>query len=175
LRQAREHQKPRQLEDAPPDEVFPKIDLSDQFLRDREPVISGILQTIGELAHSDRSLSDREVIAALVNLAKSYKTLLDSGLVYEQVPASLPQQALIEAIRQLLQEFRELEREHLGYTTLKDADVLKLLVLTVRLAHLHTSGRPRSRGFLDSLHERFPENQSSLVAADEASSRIIMP
>ena len=175
LRQAREHQKPRQLEDAPPDEVFPKIDLSDQFLRDREPVISGILQTIGELACSDRSLNDREVIAALVNLAKSYKTLLDSGLVYEQVPASLPQQALIEAIRQLLQEFRELEREHLGYTTLKDADVLKLLVLTLRLAHLHTSGRPRSRGFLDFLHERFPENQSSLVAADEASSRIIMP
>ncbi len=94
----------------------------------------------------------------MANLAKSYQTLVGSGLVYEQVPPSLAQQALIEAVRQLLQEFRELEREHLGHTTLKDAEVLKVLVLVLRLAHIHTSGRPLSRGFLDFLHERFPES-----------------
>ena len=65
LQQARQHEKPRQLEDAPPQEVFPKIELSDEFLRDREPVISGILQTLGRLSRSDRSLTDREAIAAL--------------------------------------------------------------------------------------------------------------
>lgn len=175
LQQARQHMKPRELEAAPPEEVFPKIDLSDEFLHDREPVITGILQTIGKLARSDRSLHDREVIAALANLAKSYQTLVASGLVYEQVSPSLAQQALIEAIRQLLQEFRELEREHLGHTTLKDAEVLKVLVLVLRLAHIHTSGRPLSRGFLDFLHERFPGAPSAIVAADESGSRIIMP
>lgn len=175
LQQARQHQKPRQLEDAPPGEVFPKIELSDEFLHDREPVISGILQTIGRLSRSDRSLTDREVIAALANLATSYQTLIGSGLVYEQVPPSLAQQALIEAVRQLLEEFRQLEREHLGYTTLKDGEVLKVLVLVLRLAHIHTSGRPRSRGFLDFLHERFSAAQSSLAADDEPGSRIIMP
>ena len=158
LQQARQHEKPRQLEDAPPQEVFPKIELSDEFLRDREPVISGILQTLGRLSRSDRSLTDR-----------------GSGLVYEQVPPSLAQQALIEAVRQLLEEFRQVEREHLGHSTLKDAEVLKVLVLTLRLAHIHTSGRPRSRGFLDFLHQQFPAAQSSIAAADEPGSRIIMP
>jgi hypothetical protein len=175
LQQARQHEKPRQLEDAPPEEVFPKVELSDEFLQAREPVISGILQTIGRLSRRDRSLNDREVIAALVNLAKSYRTLVGSGLIYEQVPPSLAQQALIEAVRQLLQEFRELEREHLGYTTLKDTEVLKVLVLALRLAHIHTSGRPLSRAFLDFLHDRFAEALSSIAAADEPGSRIIMP
>jgi hypothetical protein len=175
LQQARQHQKPRQLEDAPPEEVFPKIELSDEFLHDREPVISGILQTIGGLSRSDRSLTDQEVIAALANLATSYQTLIGSGLVYEQVPPSLAQQALIEAVRQLLEEFRELEREHLGYTTLKDGEVLKVLVLVLRLARIHTSGRPRSRGFLDFLHDRLHQAQSSIAADDEPGSRIIMP
>jgi hypothetical protein len=158
LQQARQHEKPRQLEDAPPQEVFPKIELSDEFLRDREPVISGILQTLGRLSRSDRSLTDR-----------------GSGLVYEQVPPSLAQQALIEAVRQLLEEFRQVEREHLGHSTLKDAEVLKVLVLTLRLAHINTSGRPRSRGFLEFLHQQFPAAQSSIAAADEPGSRIIMP
>ena len=175
LQQARQHEKPRQLEDAPPEEVFPKVELSDEFLQDREPVISGILHTIGGLSRNDGSLNDREVIAALVNLAKSYQTLVGSGLIYEQVPPSLAQQALIEAVRRLLQEFRELEREHLGYTTLKDTEVLKVLVLALRLAHIHTSGRPLSRGFLDFLHDRFAEALSSIAAADEPGSRIIMP
>ena len=78
-------------------------------------------------------------------------------------------------MRQLLQEFRELEREHLGYTTLKDTEVLKVLVLALRLAHIHTSGRPLSRAFLDFLHDRFAEALSSIAAADEPGSRIIMP
>ena len=175
LQQARQHEKPRQLEDAPPQEVFPKIELSDEFLRDREPVISGILQTLGRLSRSDRSLTDREAIAALANLATSYQTLIGSGLVYEQVPPGLAQQALIEAVRQLLEEFRQVEREHLGHSTLKDAEVLKVLVLTLRLAHINTSGRPRSRGFLEFLHQQFPAAQSSIAAADEPGSRIIMP
>ena len=175
LQQARQHQKPRPLEEAPPEEVFAQIELSDEFLHHREPVVSGILHTIGRLSRSDRSLTDREVIAALANLAKSYQTLVGSGLVYEQVSPSLAQQALIEAVRQLLEEFRQLEREHLEHTTLKDAEVLKVLVLVLRLAHIHTSGRPRSRGFLDFVHQQFRETQASIAAADEPGSRIIMP
>lgn len=175
LQQARQHQKPRPLEEAPPEEVFPQIELSDEFLHHREPVVSGILHTIGRLSGSDRSLTDREVIAALANLAKSYQTLVGSGLVYEQVSPGLAQQALIEAVRQLLEEFRQLEREHLGHTTLRDAEVLKVLVLVLRLAHIHTSGRPRSRGFLDFVHQHFRETQASIAAADEPGTRIIMP
>ena len=95
--------------------------------------------------------------------------------MYQEALPGLAQQAIIDALRQLLQEFRELEQKHLGYATLKDAEVLKALVFTLRLAHMQTSGRPRSRRFLDFLRERFPDAQPAIATADEPSSRIIMP
>ncbi len=124
---------------------------------------------------SDRDLTDREVIGALANMAKSYQTLVGSGLVYQETMPSLAQQAIMDALRQLLQEFRELEQKHLGYATLKDSEVLKALVFTLHLGYTQTSGRPRSRRFLDFLRERFPDSPASIATADEPSSRIIVP
>jgi len=175
LQQARQHQKPRSFEEMPPDEVFFKIELTDAFLRDREPLIAGIIQTLLRLSRTDRALNDREVIGALANMARSYQTLVSSGLVYDELVPNPGQQAIIDVMRQLLQEFREVEQRHLGYTSLKDADVLKVLVFTLRLAHANTSGRPRSRAFLDSLQERFAETPPATGSADEPASRIILP
>ncbi|MFZ0312475.1 MAG: hypothetical protein WAL85_07185, partial [Candidatus Korobacteraceae bacterium] len=66
------------------------------------------------------------------------------------------------------------EQKHRGYTTLKDGDVLQALVFTLRLIHIHSSGRPLARGFIDFLHERFPEAQPARDGEGEPS-RIIMP
>jgi hypothetical protein len=175
LQQARQHDKPRSFEDLPADEVFPKIDVPEQFLHDREQFIAGVLQTLGRLSRSDRNLHDREIIGALANLAKSYQTLVGSGLVYQEALPNPVQQTIIEAVRQLVKEFQEVEREHLGHTTLRDGDVLKMLVFTLRLAQIHTSGRPRSRGFIDFLNTRFAELNTSPDAAAEPASRIILP
>jgi hypothetical protein len=72
----------------------------------------------------------------------------------------------------MIAEYRELETKHLGYSSLRDNEILQLLVFLVRTAWSRTSGRPRSRAFLDFLAERFPE-KNSLVAPE--SSRIITP
>jgi hypothetical protein len=175
LQQARQHEDPRRLEDLPAEEIFPTIEVSEQFLREHEPLMVGVWHTLSRRYAADRNLTDREVIGALANMAKSLQTLVSSGLVYEEALPSLAQQAIIDALRQLLQEFHELENKHRGHSTLKDADVLKTLVFTLRLAHMQTSGRPRSRRFLDFLRERFPDGQSSIATADEPSSRIIVP
>ncbi len=106
---------------------------------------------------ADRDLTDRELIAALANMAKSYQTLVGSGLVYQEALPGLAQQTITDALGHLLEEFREVERQHRGYTTLKDSDALTALVFTLRLAHMQTSGRPRSRRFLDFLRQRFPD------------------
>jgi hypothetical protein len=58
---------------------------------------------------------------------------------------------------------------------LKDADIFRTLVFTLRLAHVHTSGRPLSRAFIDFLQERFPSRGEALASADEPGSRIIIP
>ena len=175
LQQARQHEDPRRLEDRPEEELFPAIEIPEQFLREHEPLLLGVWHTLARRYGADRSLTDREVIGALANMAKSYQTMVSSGLVYQEALPGLAQQTIIDALRQLLQEFRELEHKHLGYAKLKDTEVLKALVFTLRLANMQTSGRPRSRRFLDFLRERFPDAPTGIATADEPSSRIIMP
>jgi hypothetical protein len=175
LQQARQREEPRRLEDLPAEQLFASIDIPEQFLREHEPLLLGVWHMLTRRHNADHSLTDREVIGALTNMAKSYQTLVGSGLVYQEVMPGLAQQAIIDGLRQLLEEFRALEQKHLGYATLKDGDVLKALVFTLRLAHMRSSGRPFSRRFLDFLREQFPDTQPAIATADEPASRIVVP
>jgi hypothetical protein len=175
LQQARQHEAPRRIEDIPEEQLFAAIDISDHFLHEHEPLLLAVWHTLAKLSRSDRDLTDRELIAALANMAKSYQTLVGSGLVYQEALPGLTQQTITDALGHLLEEFREVERQHRGYTTLKDSDALTALVFTLRLAHMQTSGRPRSRRFLDFLRQRFPDALSAIAGPDEPGSRIIVP
>lgn len=155
--------------------MFPAIRLRQDFVDQHEPLIGGILATLGKVSRTDRHLKDRELIGALANMVRSQQTLIASGLVYEETLPNPAQQALIGTLRQVLDEYREVERKHLGHTRLKDADVLNALVFTLRLAHVHTSGRPLSRAFIDFLQERFPEAAAALEATGDPAGRIIIP
>ena len=155
--------------------MFPSIRIRQDFLQDHEHLIAGILATLARLSRADRHLKDSELIAALANMVRSRQTLISSGLVYEEATPNPAQQALIATLRQVLEEYREVEQRHLGYVRLKDGDVLQALVFTLRLAHVHTSGRPLSRAFLDFLHRQFPEAATSPESAAEPGGRIIIP
>ncbi len=175
LQQARQHERPRNVADIPDGEVFPRIELPEHFLHDREPLIAGVIHAVAQVSRTDRSLTDREVIGVLVNLVKSYQTLIGSGLVYEEMLPNVAQQALIEHLRELFAEFRELETKHVGYSSLKDSDIMRALVFVLRLAHSYTSGRPRSRGFLDVLRAQFPGTDPAIASPWEPGSRLIIP
>ncbi len=174
LQQARQHEKPREFGDTLPDEFFPSVDLTQEFLHRHEALIAGLLQTLLRVSLNDRSLKDREVITALTTMANSYQTLVASGLVYQETSANPAQQAIIDTLRGSVEEFRKLEQQHIGYTALRDSDVLRALVFMIRLAHLHTSGRPLSRAFIDELRERFPSLTSAGEAASPSGNRIIL-
>ena len=74
----------------------------------------------------------------------------------------------------MVKEYREAEQKHLGYSRLRDSDVLRALVFLVRLGSMRTSGRPKSRAFLEFVYGQFPEQESTIAAAGEVS-RIIVP
>ena len=57
----------------------------------------------------------------------------------------------------MVKEYREAEQKHVGYAQLRDSEVLRALVFLVRMAHGRTSGRPKSRAFVDFLLAQFPE------------------
>jgi hypothetical protein len=175
LHQARQHEKPRDVGEDPPEEMFPAVHLREDLLERHEPLIGGVLQTLGELARADRDLHDRELIGALANLAKSYQTLATSGLLYQEALPNPAQEAIISAVQQLFEEFRQIERKHRGYTTLKDGDAFQAIVFILRLAHLNSSGKPLARGFIDFLKERFPVPEGLIASQGDVGSRIILP
>ena len=175
LLQAREHEKPRSADQVDPAGLFLDIELSDQFMYEKEHLLMGLTYALAKAARADRSVHDQDLIAALAVLSKSYERLVNSGLHYEQPLTSELQRRAAAEIELMVKEFREAELKHTGVSSLRDSDVLKALVFLVRLANARTSGRPKSRAFVEFLNAQFPDNEAAVVAPGEAGSRIILP
>jgi hypothetical protein len=175
LQQAREHEKPRSLADLDQSGLFLQVEVGDQFLYEREHLIMGLSYALAKSARADYSLKDAGIIAALTSLSKSYETLVNSGLHYEIPVTGVAQQAVAHGIQKMIQEYREAEQKHMGYVRLRDSEVLRALVFVLRLANGRTTGRPKSRAFIDFLFSQFPEKQSVIASPDDARSSIIVP
>ena len=173
LQQAREHEKPRPLQDLDQSVLLPQVEIGDQFLYEHEHLIVGLTFALAKSARADHSINDTDFIAALTSLAKSHETLVNSGLHYETRTTSISQQTISAEVQKMLKEYREAEQKHLSYSRLRDSDVLKALVFLVRMGHARTSGRPKSRAFLDFVLSQFPEK--TIAAPEEVGSRIIVP
>jgi len=175
LQQAREHEKPRRLADLNPSELFVQVEVEDQFLYQHEHLIMGLTFALSKSVRADRGLKDADLIAALTSLAKTWETLVNSGLHYENPIASPAQQAVAGEVQNMIKEYREAEQKHVGYVQLRDSEVLRALVFMVRMAFGRTSGRPKSRAFADFLLAQFPEKPSGIAGPEEAGSRIVVP
>ena len=172
LLQARGHEKPRPLQDLDQAALFPKVEIGEQFLYQHEHLVVGISYALARSVRSDRSLNDGDMIAALTSMAKSYDTLVNSGLYYETPVANAARQAVVAEVVNMLKEYREVEQKNVGYARLRDSEVLQGLVFLLRTAHGRTSGRPKARAFVDFLQAQFPERPEA-IAAEASGSRII--
>jgi len=175
LQQAREHEKPRPADQIDPAELFLQIEVPDQFMYEKEHLLMGLTCSLAKAARSDRSLHDQDLIAALSVLALSYERRVNSGLHYEQPLTSEPRRRAAAEVEKMMSEYRAAEQKHMGYSSLRESDVLKALVFLLRLAQGRTSGRPKSRAFVEFLFAQFPEKESAVVTPAEAGSRIIIP
>ena len=175
LRQAREHEKPRAADQIDPAGLFLQVEVSDQFMYEKEHLLMGLTYALAKAAWADRSLHDQDLIATLTMLASSYERRVNSGLHYEQPLTSESQRRAAAEVETMVKEHREAEQKHVGYSGLHDSDVLKALVFLLRLAYGRTSGRPKSRALVEFLFAQFPEKESAVVTAQESGSRIILP
>jgi len=135
----------------------------------------GLTYALAKAARADRNLHDQDLISALTVVTKSYERLVNSGLHYEPPITSDAQRRVAAELETMVKEYREAELKHTSFVSLRDSDVLKALVFLVRLAHGRTSGRPKSRALVEFLFAQFPEKEETLVAPQEAASRIILP
>ena len=175
LQQAREHEKPRDAADIDPAALLPQVQIPDAFLYEHEHLIMGLSFALARRAHADRELHDVDLIAGTTALARSYERLANSGLHYEEPIQSPAQQSVAAELQNMVKEYREAEHKHLGYTKLRDTEVLKGLVFLLRMGHARTSGRPKSRAFIEFLFAQFPEKPAVVGAHEESASRIILP
>jgi hypothetical protein len=174
LQQAREHERPRPIEELDQSALFPKVEIGQQFLYEQEHLILGLSYALAKSAQADRGIRDADLIAVLSTMARNYETLAGSGLHYEVPVTNLAHQAVASEVQKMVKEYREAEQSHVGYSRLRDSDVFQALVFLLRMATTRTSGRPKSRAFVDFLFRQFPEPQSGIAAPQEGS-RIIVP
>ncbi len=175
LQRAREYERPRSLQDLDQSLLFPEVEIGEQFIYEHEHLLLGINYALVKSARDDRSLADLDLIGALGAVAKTYETLVNSGLHYETPGAGIREQAVAAEIQNMMKEYREAEQNHAGYSRLRDSDVLRSLVFLVRMGYSRTSGRAKSRAFLDSLKSQFPDKQSAIAPSAELGGRIIVP
>src|SRR5579864_3384529 len=110
LIQAREHEKPRPADQIDPAALFLQIEVSDQFMYEKEHLLMGLTFALAKVAHGDRILHDQDLIVALTVLTKSYERRVNSGLHYEQPLTSDSQRRVAAEVENMVKEYREAEQ-----------------------------------------------------------------
>jgi len=94
LLQARQHEKPRPLQDFDQEVLFTQVEIGEQFVYEHEHLIMGLSYALAKSARMNPNICDRDLIAALGSLTKTQETLVNSGLHYETPIPSAVQQAV---------------------------------------------------------------------------------
>lgn len=135
-----------------------------------QQLMAALAFSIAKFCAVQPATTDADVLATLQALAQTYKTL-SSGIIYEKPPdAPLPRE-LYAALTAFIGEVNKQQAERASSASLKDSEVFYLSVFLYRMGLLRTSGRPRSRRFIEFLRGQF--QQSPELKREE--SRIIVP
>lgn len=157
------------------EELFRDLEIGQRFFHDHEPLIAGLMYGIAKTVYAHRDWTDRDLILALTAITRVALTRANSGLIVQESTPNPVQQSLSDQIESMIAEYRKLEVQHLGYSQLKDGEVVRALVFLVRMAHSRTNGRRKSRAFLDSLRSQFPVEQEHGPAPSASDRGLIIP
>lgn len=167
LQEARQHDKPVALESA----KLPHEDIrvNEKFLRDHDELVVFLAGTLSDAAVATSGAADNDVRHTLDALIRTYRSL-EAGLYYETVPENLLAARMFRAVQEGIERFRIEQRQELGRTAIRDADILGVLVFFARLELDRNNGRPRGRAFIGLLRELSPA-----PAGSDARSRLVIP
>ena len=138
------------------------IQVTEQFLRDHEPLLQFILALVFRSSINTPGAVDRDVQEAMEGIIKTYRTAA-SGLVYESRPENLVAAAIYTGIREGLDKLRAALIEK--GTAPRDKEFLGIFVYLQHVELSRNNGRPRCRAFLDFLRRMFPEYKPKEVVS----------
>src|ERR1700733_11745064 len=105
LQQAREHERPRPMQELDQAALFPQIEIGEQFLYEHEHLLMGLSYALAKSAQSDRAITDADLIAALTSMIRTQETLVNSGLHYDTPISNLSQQAVVAEVQGMLKGY----------------------------------------------------------------------
>jgi hypothetical protein len=162
LREAHRHEK---ITPTDPHD-FPNADIrvTEEFLRDHEPLLLFLARTVLDAALDSPGAVDFDVREALDAMVRTYRTL-QSGVYYETRPANPIAANICRTVQSGIEAFRQQEPERTGMTTTRDSDILTLLAFLQRLELDNNNHRKRGRAYLDFLRGFFPEHPAGATPA----------
>jgi len=167
LQEARKHEPPAVFDAATMGN--PDIRVTEEFLESHAALMLAASGALMRTAGHNGAV-DSDVREALASLIQTYRTL-QSGMIYEGLPANPLAAHVHREVQAALGEFRQRETQQ-GASKTRDNDVLRVLVFFERLALDRNSGRPRGRAFIDMMHGLQPEAAPDF---DTAPSPLILP
>jgi len=141
------------------------IRVNDAFLRKHEPLLMVLAATVMNAALEYDGTIDYDVREALDAHIRTYRTM-QSGLVYETRPANPMAAHVYGRIQESVEDLRRRLQESTGMSSIRDTDVLGILVFLHRMELQHNNGRQKGRAFIDFLRQYFPQKpvEASLLA-----------
>lgn len=160
LRDAREHEKLPPVD--PKSLPNPEIELTDAFLQQQQPlaIVTGRLLLVS--AMETPGTVDLDLRDALDALTRTYRTA-ETGLVYESRPTNGIAAAVADRFQQEVRQFREHVAQSTGAHTVRDKDLLGVLVFWQRMEWQRNNGRRKGRAFIESLFGLLPPPQEENI------------
>jgi hypothetical protein len=164
LQEARAHEKRPEIDkDKAPNS---DIEISDSFLHRHKELVLYLGFALAGASVNQPGVVDSDVRDALDALTRTYRSL-SSGLYYDSRPVNPYADGVYSSMREAIAEMKA-EAQKTSFS-LRDAEVLGILVMYQRLALTFDNGRPKGRSFIDTLRTQFapgppaPEPESPLI------------
>ncbi len=167
LRESRKHEKYIPVpKSATP---HPEVPLTEDFLSRNDLLMQFLSVAVRDAALSTPGATDADLREAVDAVVRTLKTA-DSGLIYETRPANPFAASIQEKINAQVAELKRQIDAHSAGATLRDKDILGILVFIARVSLSLNNGKRKGRSFLAMLLERFPvpKSQDGLAQAPES-------
>lgn len=166
LLESREHERPVEIDPA----TIPNADIrvTEEFLEKQQELTNYLTMALLNASLSTPGAVDMDIREALEAMIKTYRTR-QSGLIYETRPSNPIAGALQQHLQNAVEQFQQALAQRTGMSTLRDADVLGVLVFLQRFELQVSNGRPRGRAMMSILLRQFhpgqgPAEAPSLIA-----------
>lgn len=152
LLEARKHEKQHHI--GSENHPHKDVNVTEAFLERNEQLFGYVSYSVYQAAMQTPGATDADIREALGAVIKTYRTL-DSGLIYETRPANPYADSIQQRVRASVQELQQRVYEETGVHSVRDNDVMGVLVFMDRIAMTFDNRRRRCRAFLSSLHASF--------------------